>query len=289
VLSGVVLDGVTMTTKADFQERYTMLLGALRQQLPNATIVAINISDETLWPFARTIKPYLVAPDGSHIPLLGEAGPLTDQDLVTLNASALLAQGIGIPRAAGGTGLPLPEGSIDAQGLHAGVILRAGEVAAIQARTNEINQVIAAVATQTGAKLIDVNPIWAKVTAGEYVIGGVPITSAFLTGGFFGYDGFHPTDLGYAIIANEFVKSINAQLGTKVPEVNLRPFLTGGATVGATSVAAANATFSTQAAVSLIKAYMPSALTDKLSVATRTVRRTVHREAPDTTGRPNIR
>jgi hypothetical protein len=146
VLTAVAVDGVTMTTKADFQTRYTQLLGALHQALPNATIVVVNLADETLWPFATTIKPYLVNPaTGDHIPLLGEAGPLTEQDMVTLNASALLAQGIGIPVAAGGTGLPLPEGSIDASGLHAGVILRAGEVAAIRARIADLNQVIASV------------------------------------------------------------------------------------------------------------------------------------------------
>jgi hypothetical protein len=197
--------------------------------------------------------------------------------MVTLNASALLAQGIGIPVAAGGTGLPLPEGSIDASGLHAGVILRAGEVAAIRARIADLNQVIAAVAAQTGAKLIDVGPLWAQLTAGDYIIGGVPISSAFLTGGVFGYDGFHPTDLGYAIVANEFVKGINAQLGTKVPLVNLRPFLTGEGSVGATSVAAANAVFSSQAAAALVKAYAPYALTDKLEANVRVIRR--HLEA----------
>ena len=274
VLSGVVADGVTMTTKASFQADYTTLLGALRQQRPSATIVVMNVSDMTEWPFARAIKPYIVNPaTGAHIPLIGEAGPLTEQDLVTLNASPLLAKGIGIPKAAGGTGLPLPEGSIDATGLHAGVILRAAEVAAIRARLADINQVISAVAAQFGAKVWDINAFWANIVAGNYLIGGIPISSAFLTGGFFGYDGFHPTELGYAIIANDLVKTINAQLGTKVPEVNLRPFLEGGATAGATSVMAATTTLSEQAAVGIVKAYVPTALTDKLEVNTHVVRR----------------
>ncbi len=265
VLTAVAVDGITMTTKADFQTQYTTLIGGLRQQRPNATIVVANLSDEMQWPFASTIKPYIVNPaNGSHIPLIGEAGPLTEQDFVTLNASALLAQGIGIPQAAGGTGLPLPEGSIDQTGLHAGVIIRAAEAAAIRARTADLNQVIAAVASQFGAKMVDVGPLWTQLTTGEYLLGGVRITSAFLTGGVFGYDGFHPTELGYAIFANEFVKQMNAQLGTKVPLVNLYPFLTGGASAGATSVAAANTVFSAQAASALVKAYAPYALTDKL-------------------------
>lgn len=285
VLSGVVLDGVTMTTTATFQQQYGTLLGALHQQRPNATIVVANLADEMLWPFTSTIKPYIVNPaNGSHIPLIGENGLLTEQDFVTLNASSLLAQGIGIPQAAGGTGLPLPEGSIDQTGLHAGVIIRAAEAAAIRARTSELNQVIAAVATQNGAKMIDVGPLWSQLTTGEYMLGGIRLSSAFLTGGIFGYDGFHPTELGYAVVANEFVKQINAQLGTKWPEVNLLPFLTGGSTAGATSVAAANVTFSAQAATDLVKAYAPYALTDKLQPGKAVHRRVAALPSVETTG-----
>ncbi len=277
VLTAVAVDGVTMTTKLDFQTQYTTLIGGLRQQRPNATIVVVNLADEMLWPFASTIKPYIVNPaNGSHIPLIGEAGPLTEQDFVTLNASALLAQGIGIPQAAGGTGQPLPEGSIDQTGLHAGVIIRAGEAAAIRARTADLNQVIAAVASQFGAKVVDVGPLWAELTTGAYQLGGVRITSAFLTGGVFGYDGFHPTELGYAIFANEFVKQINAQLGTKVPEVNLLPFLTGESAT--TTVMAASAVFSPQASLALLKAYAPYALTDRIQPSARVIRRHIAHE-----------
>ena len=276
VQTGLPLDGVTMTSVANFTADYTTLLGALRQERPSATIVVMNLSDETLWPFATAIKPYIVNPStGAHIPLLAENGPLTEQDLVLLTASPLLAQGYGIP----GTGKLLPESSIDASGLHVGVVIRAAARAAIRKRIGELNQVISAVAAQVHAKVWDVNPLWAQLTAGTYLIGGVPVSSAFLTGGFFGYDGFHPTELGYAIIANDLVKTINAQLGTKVPQVNLRPFLEGSATAGATSVMAATTTLSEQAAIGIVKAYLPNALTDKLEVNTHVVRRHIAERA----------
>jgi lysophospholipase L1-like esterase len=129
-LTGVALEGVTLTPAAQFQQEYTTLLGALRQNLSTAAIVVGTVPDVTAIPFVSTIKPYLINPaTGAHIPLLGGTPtaivPLTEQDYVTLGASSLLAQGIGIPLEAGGTGLPLPEGSVDATGLHAGVILRA--------------------------------------------------------------------------------------------------------------------------------------------------------------------
>jgi lysophospholipase L1-like esterase len=271
-LSGVALEGVTLTPKAVFQQEYATLIGGLRQYLPSAGIVVATVPDVTSIPFVTTIKPYLVNPaNGSHIPLLGEAGPLTESDYVTLGASSLLAQGIGIPTAAGGTGLPLPEGSVDSTGLHAGVILRAGEIAAIQARTADINGIITATAAQFNAKVVDINAIFANIVAHGILVGGIELGPSFLTGGIFGYDGIHPQRLGYAVLANEMLKSINAAYGTNVPQVNLLPYLTGEGSL--TTVSAKSVQFSAAAAAETIKLFAPNALMDKLEVGTHVVRR----------------
>jgi lysophospholipase L1-like esterase len=263
--TGVAVDGLTLTAKAEFQPDYTNLLGGLRQQRPAASIVVGTIPDVTAIPFVTTIKPYIVNPaNGSHIPLLGEAGPLTEQDYVTLGASSLLAAGIGIPAAAGGTGTPLPEGSIDATGLHAGVILRSGEITLIRTRTGELNDVIKSVAGQFGAKVVDFNAIFANIAANGYTVGGIKLTPAFLTGGIFSYDGVHPQRLGYAIVANEFIKVMNAGFGTSVPQVNLLPFLTGASASATTTVMAANTVFSAQAAEGVVKLFAPNADTSSL-------------------------
>ncbi len=271
-LTGVVVDGVTMTTKLDFQVRYTTLIGALRQARPNAPIVVGNLVDVEAIPFVTTIKPYIVNPStGTHIPLIGEAGPLTEQDRVTLLASSLLAQGIGIPAAAGGTGQPLPEGSVDAAGLHSGVILRAGEITAIKARIADLNDVINGVAAQFNAKVVDFHTYFNNLLTSGMTFGGVTLTPAFLTGGIFSYDGVHPQAIGYAIVAREWIRTINAGFGAKLPDINMRPFLTGEG--GSTTVMAASTLFSQQAAVAMVKAYAPYALTDKLQPNTRVVRR----------------
>jgi hypothetical protein len=90
----------------------------------------------------------------------------------------------------------------------------------------------------------------------------VTLTAAFLTGGLFGYDGVHPQSLGYAVVANEFIKVINSGFGEKVPLVNLQPFLLG--THAMTTVQAADAVFSLDAYKSLLATFLPNALTDKL-------------------------
>ena len=279
-IEGLALEGVTLTPKTVFQQEYTTLIGGLRQYLPSAGIVVATVPDVTSIPFVTTIKPYLVNPaTGAHIPLLSASGPLTENDYVTLSASSLLAQGIGIPAAAGGTGLPLPEGSFDpATGkVTAGVVLHASDIAAIQARTADINGIITATAAQFNAKVIDVNAIFANMVTHGVLVGGIELTPAFLTGGIFGYDGIHPQRLGYAVLANEMIKVLNVAYGTKVPQVDLLPFLTGEGSL--TTVSAKSVQFSQAAAVATIKLFAPNALTDKLEVGTHVVRRHIA-EAP---------
>jgi lysophospholipase L1-like esterase len=274
--TAVVIDGVTMTTRADFQTRYTQILGALRQARPNTPILVATIQD--VLAFVTAVKPYLVNPTtGAHIPLIGEAGPLTENDYLTLYASSLLAQGIGIPVAAGGTGLPLPEGSFDpATGtLTAGVILRAGEMAALVQQVAAYNEIIKEVASSSsiGAKVFDVNAVYRDWNANGVTLGGVKLTTSYLTGGIFSYDGVHPQAIGYALLAREWIKAINANYGTTLPDIDLRPFLTGESAAAATTVLAANTVVSEQAAIAMLKGYVPNAVTDKLQVRSHTVRR----------------
>ncbi|MEW6338618.1 MAG: SGNH/GDSL hydrolase family protein [Acidobacteriota bacterium] len=272
-LSGVALDGVTLTPKADFQTQYTTLLGAIRQMRPSAGIVVLNVPDVTTVPFVTTVKPYVFTPQGQKLYLIGEAGQLTDGDYLTLSASALIAQGYGLSPQK-----PLPEGSIDQTGLHAGVILRAAEVAAIKARTAEINGIIAAVAQGVGAKMFDFNALFTDIGAHGYIVGGIRLTSSFLTGGLFSYDGVHAQTLGYAVIANELVKFINEQFGSEIPEVQLRDYLLSAQSV--TSVQAADTVFSLEAFESLLGVLVPEAKTAHLHPA-RVVRPQVNREIPE--------
>jgi hypothetical protein len=72
------------------------------------------------------------------------------------------------------------------------------------------------------------NQFIADITANGYLVGGIRLTADYLTGGLYSYDGIHPTDLGYAVIANEFIRVIN-QNGGSVEPVDL------GAATGATS------------------------------------------------------
>ena len=53
-------------------------------------------------------------------------------------------------------------------------------------------------------------------------INGFTGTASFL-GGFFALDGIHPTNTGYAVVANKFIDTMNASISTKIPDVALGP------------------------------------------------------------------
>ncbi|HET7293145.1 MAG TPA: SGNH/GDSL hydrolase family protein [Vicinamibacteria bacterium] len=219
-LRGQAVSGVTLTPAQDFRQAYAATLAALAQT--GARIVAANLPDVTSIPFVTTIPPIVVNPatrepvvvDGRTIPLLGPNGPLPANAYVTLAASSLLAQGVGIPRALGGQGTPLPNE----------VVLDPGEAQTIRDHVNTHNQLIRELCGAANVPVLDIHALLEELTVFGREVGGVRVTADFLTGGFYGYDGVHPTELGYAMIANEWIGVIN-QNGGSLPLVDLAPFL----------------------------------------------------------------
>jgi lysophospholipase L1-like esterase len=233
--SGIAIEGVTLTPPAQFDTDITTLTGALTAA--GVKFAIGNIPDVTSIPFVTTVPRFLVNPKtnqlvldptGNPIPLIGPNGPLQAGDFVLLTAAAELAVGRGIPQAIGGTGQPLTDD----------VVLSAAEVATIKAHVAAYNASIAAAATANGAALVDANTLLTDIATHGLNIGGISFSSAFLTGGIFGYDGVHPTPLGYAYIANLFIAAINTEFGGDIPAVDLYPFIFGplpsGAVAGVT-------------------------------------------------------
>jgi hypothetical protein len=71
-----------------------------------------------------------------------------------------------------------------------------------------------------GAVLVDTNARFADISAHGYQIMGITLTTAFLTGGIFSYDGVHPSTIGYTIVADEFIKAINTQTSSSYRQPN---------------------------------------------------------------------
>ena len=101
-------------------------------------------------------------------------------------------------------------------------VLSAAEVVTVQAQVAAFNQVIAAQAQAANATLVDINALFKQVTSSGLTINGYTGTTAFL-GGFFALDGIHPTNTGYAVVANKFIDTMNTAFNTKIPDVALGP------------------------------------------------------------------
>jgi hypothetical protein len=225
----------------------------LKARQPNG--VVFGVADVTSIPFTTTLPPFLTSggklvlnpATGQPIPLLGPKGcptgvpacPMPATTLVTLNAAGYLPYGYGIPCIPGVTSslpfcnYPLPAAAIDAA--HPGVLIYASDVALLKQRYLDYNAAIQAACAANGYKFYDTNAFLLRMKAG-YDIGGATLNAAFLTGGLFSYDGFHLTPIGYALLADDLTKFINANFqnaGVKEPDLSV--YLFAGGTAGGLS------------------------------------------------------
>ena len=223
VLAGTPIDGITMTPVEFFAGLYGNAIGALATNT-SADIVLINIPYLTEIPFATSVAPYVDHPDFGRLYLAADTGPLTDDDLLTLGAGALIAQGYGLPG-----GPPLPDNLNIFTG-EPGVVLREAEVEAINAHIDGLNAAIDQTAAAFGYPVFDINAIFAALTSGEMVptYGGTTLSTQFLLGGIFSYDGIHPQHIGSALIADELIQFINAEYGSEIPRVDMAEVLFEG-------------------------------------------------------------
>ncbi len=199
----------SMTPVASFTSQYQALITQLTTQT-TAHLVIANIPDVTQVPY---LQPAAL--------VLGEFSQATKLPVATLSALLGIVPGdfvnptglTEISAILGGK----QKGPIDDAG-----VLSAAEVVTVQAQVVAFNQVIAAQAKAAGATLVDINALFAQVVASGLTINGYTGTASFL-GGFFALDGIHPTNTGYAVVANKFIDTMNASINTKIPDVSLGP------------------------------------------------------------------
>jgi len=222
---GYVEIGAAPLVNPNFSTDYTGLMDALLADAPNAKFAIANIPDVTTIPFVTTL------PDSFSNPATGQnIGPFIVErhhadgtlhvepinaktDYILLTAIDSLEVEVGVPSAYGGTGRPLPDQ----------FVLDSFEVATARAITGQYNGVIQGIANSHADRiaLVDVNSFLNNTAQHGYVTDGIVFTSAFIQGGLFGLDGIHPTAQGYAILANEFIQSINARFGSSIPLVEV--------------------------------------------------------------------
>ena len=228
---GFVTSGGTgsLTSSAVFQASLNGTLATLGAVAPYLAV--INIPSVTSIPFVTYFNPVLNAMlDQLGAPVhavyalngLGEVEVImtdagTGNYVLLPAASAMQAD----PTLGASPGNPLPDA----------YVLDASETAAAQAALVDFNAQIAAgvAALNTGrthnALLVDMNAFFGDVVAHGVSSYGETFTAQFVEGGIFSLDGVHPTSLGYAIVANEILETVNDGWGLDIELVDLAEFI----------------------------------------------------------------
>ena len=201
---GAVLaaDPAFLTPVPAFESAYAQVIDRLAAT--GATLVVANIPDATAIPFLTSAE-QVAARVGIPLPVIGPVLGIAPGDFVTPDAFPLI-QAI-LARLSPG---PLP----------GTVVLDAGEVATVRATIDAYNAFIAVKAKEKGAARVDIHALFNRIRGRGLVVGGQRLTTAFL-GGVFSLDGIHPTNTGYAVIANKFIGALNREFDTDIEPVSV--------------------------------------------------------------------
>lgn len=81
---------------------------------------------------------------------------------------------------------------------------------------NQFNEIIKSKATQYNIAVAETDVFFKKLSNGiKY--DGADFTTAFISGNFFSLDGLYPTEKGYELLANDFIKAINQKYKSTIP------------------------------------------------------------------------
>ena len=125
----------------------------------------------------------------------------TAEDLFVLTLSSLIPQGYG-------TQIPLADKWA----------LTPEEQQEIATATQAFNSVIENAASQAGLAFVDANSLMTSLSTTGVSSNNFILTSDLVLGGAFSLDGVHPTSRGFALIANEMLKAIDATYGSNFEE-----------------------------------------------------------------------
>lgn len=187
-----------LTPLADFTTRYTELMR--RAKATGATnIFVANIPDVTSIALLLS-QDDVVKISGQNKETIQFIFGVTKKDFILPTGLSLLPRGQKLPD---------------------NVVLTKKELKNIKKAVEDFNKVIAAQAAANGATLVDMNKLFTGIAQNGFTIDGVGKLNTRPFGGLFSLDFVHPSNTGYAIAANEFIKGFNSK-GANVPAVDLK-------------------------------------------------------------------
>lgn len=154
----------------------------------------------------------------------GQTRQATADDLFVLPSSTVIGT-VNTANVLALMGLGLPQelaGQFSAEGITLPLadkwVLLPSEQDEIKTATDAFNATIASTAASAQLAVVDVNQLMQQLDQGGFSDGKYTLTSSLVTGGAFSLDGIHPTARGYAVLANAFMKQIDATYGSNFEE-----------------------------------------------------------------------
>jgi len=215
--------GDVPTPKATFSALYNAAVGKLTGT--GAKGVVATIPDVLSTPHFNTVTlPVLLATVRATAPSVnalyirtgaGTTRAATAQDRFVLPLGS--AGVIGVPT--GG----VPYGLSPLNPIESKWVLDPEEIAVVNDYVSAYNATIKSVAAAKGLAVVDAYELLKEYSAGK-TVNGATVSAAFVTGNLFSLDGIHLTPMGYAIVANAFIKAINTQYSSSIPIVDITKY-----------------------------------------------------------------
>lgn len=200
-----------MTPPDTFAQQYQQLINTLHTQT-KATLIVANIPDVTLVPYLTPAVQILAEISAAtHLPQPAVSALLGIQPGDLVNTAGLAEVQSAVAALQQGK-MPTP--------LTDDGFLSVAEVAQVQATVEQYNAAIEQQVSAAGGILVDMHAFFNGAAQSGVTINNVPATTAYL-GGLFSLDGIHPTNTGYALIANQYIATINAALKTNITPVDV--------------------------------------------------------------------
>ncbi len=237
-----------LTSAALFNTLYRQLMDSLRSITPN--VVVANIPDVTTIPFFSTVAgsvapripagvqlryqrgtntgvsfdstrltspygaPYFCLTGSAYAPFLGRAGGQGGGKFYRDNASAF-------PTLPAGIDTTKPFGFHPQNPWPTALVLDDAEAATAAGRIADFNRSIDSLARNRGFAVVNMNAVLKDLSGGGRSVPGYgTFSTAYITGGAFSYDGVHPSSRGAVLMANEFIKVINAKYAATVTAID---------------------------------------------------------------------
>jgi len=227
-MAGAASDSITST--ANFTASLNYIISSLKAAGATGGAIA-NIPDVTLFPYFTTIPYNGLVLSGTNDTLMnliynaqGIYFKIGSNPFLIADPSA--PYGIRLMKSDEHLLLDTPLDSVKCDGLgsyYKGIpnqyVLTETEISNIRAAIANLNSIIQAAATANGLAYVDVNSFFNNLQTG-ITYNGVAMNAQFVTGGTFSLDGVDLNPIGQAMLANQFIKAINAKYGSTIPQVD---------------------------------------------------------------------